>query len=83
MLGTDLLVGSLPEELDDKIYNTSPSFSPDGNLVALHRKVRPACLLSNIWNCKTDAELRFICSTLTCQAGSDSKRATPSLAAKT
>lgn len=32
--------GSIPElSTDDKIYNSSPTFSPDGKLVALHRKV--------------------------------------------
>lgn len=32
--------GSIPERsLDGKIYNSSPTFSPAGKLVALHRKV--------------------------------------------
>ncbi|SCV71822.1 BQ2448_4516 [Microbotryum intermedium] len=35
-----LVGGSIPElAKDDKIYNSSPTFSPDGKLVALHRKV--------------------------------------------
>lgn len=33
-------VGSIPERgSDDKIYNSSPTFAPDGDLVAVHRKV--------------------------------------------
>lgn len=31
--------GSLPEIDDDLIYNSSPTFNPKGELVALHRKV--------------------------------------------
>lgn len=32
--------GSIPElSEDDKVYNSSPIFSPDGKLVAVHRKV--------------------------------------------
>ncbi|KAM0791199.1 hypothetical protein ACM66B_005681 [Microbotryomycetes sp. NB124-2] len=35
-----LIGGSIPElSDDDKIYNSSPTFAPDGSLVALHRKV--------------------------------------------
>ncbi|GAA5948153.1 hypothetical protein JCM3765_007131 [Sporobolomyces pararoseus] len=35
-----LIGGSIPElSSDDKVYNSSPVFSPDGKLVALHRKV--------------------------------------------
>ncbi|GAA5835625.1 hypothetical protein JCM3766R1_006465 [Sporobolomyces carnicolor] len=35
-----LIGGSIPElASDDKVYNSSPVFSPDGKLVALHRKV--------------------------------------------
>lgn len=34
-----LVAGSLPEREGDKIYNTSVTFSPDGALVAKHRKV--------------------------------------------
>ncbi|GAA5893552.1 carbon-nitrogen hydrolase family protein [Sporobolomyces salmoneus] len=35
-----LIGGSIPELTpDDKVYNTAPVFSPDGKLVALHRKV--------------------------------------------
>ncbi|KAL8293623.1 hypothetical protein RQP46_000324 [Phenoliferia psychrophenolica] len=38
--GVWLIGGSIPERgADDKIYNSSPTFSPDGALVALHRKV--------------------------------------------
>ncbi|KAK4053891.1 Omega-amidase nit3 [Microbotryomycetes sp. JL221] len=38
--GVWLVGGSIPElSSDDKIYNASPTFSPDGSLVALHRKV--------------------------------------------
>jgi len=33
------LIGSIPELCDDKVYNSSPFFSPEGKLVALHRKV--------------------------------------------
>ena len=32
-------LGSIPERVGDKIYNTSPIFSPAGQLVAIHRKV--------------------------------------------
>lgn len=36
---TSIRIGSIPErDQDDKIYNSSPVFSPDGSLVALHRK---------------------------------------------
>lgn len=32
--------GSIPEQSEDgRIYNSSPTFAPDGALVALHRKV--------------------------------------------
>jgi predicted amidohydrolase len=31
--------GSIPELSDEKVYNSAPVFSPDGKLVALHRKV--------------------------------------------
>ena len=31
--------GSIPERVGTKIYNSSPIFSPTGDLVALHRKV--------------------------------------------
>ncbi|GAA6008219.1 hypothetical protein JCM11491_001933 [Sporobolomyces phaffii] len=35
-----LIGGSIPElSPDDRVYNSSPVFSPDGRLVALHRKV--------------------------------------------
>ncbi|GAA5835935.1 hypothetical protein JCM5353_003093 [Sporobolomyces roseus] len=34
-----LIGGSIPELSDDKVYNSSPFFSPEGKLVALHRKV--------------------------------------------
>ncbi|KAK4048343.1 Omega-amidase nit3 [Microbotryomycetes sp. JL201] len=35
-----LVGGSIPElSSDDKIFNSSPTFAPDGSLVALHRKV--------------------------------------------
>ncbi|SGY22781.1 BQ5605_C019g08856 [Microbotryum silenes-dioicae] len=35
-----LVGGSIPELAEDlRIYNSSPTFSPDGTLVALHRKV--------------------------------------------
>ncbi|GAA6000075.1 hypothetical protein JCM10207_006039 [Rhodosporidiobolus poonsookiae] len=38
--GVWLIGGSIPElSSDDKVYNSSPIFSPDGKLVALHRKV--------------------------------------------
>ncbi|GAA6028389.1 hypothetical protein JCM8097_007008 [Rhodosporidiobolus ruineniae] len=38
--GIWLIGGSIPElSPDDKVYNSSPTFSPDGKLVALHRKV--------------------------------------------
>ncbi|GAA6060925.1 hypothetical protein JCM10212_003833, partial [Sporobolomyces blumeae] len=38
--GVWLIGGSIPElSPDDKVYNSSPVFSPDGDLVALHRKV--------------------------------------------
>lgn len=33
------MLGSIPElTADGKIYNSSPTFAPDGSLVALHRK---------------------------------------------
>ncbi|GAA5925467.1 putative hydrolase [Sporobolomyces koalae] len=35
-----LIGGSIPElSSDDRVYNSAPVFSPDGKLVALHRKV--------------------------------------------
>ncbi|GAA5874516.1 hypothetical protein JCM16303_002889 [Sporobolomyces ruberrimus] len=34
-----LIGGSIPELSDEKVYNSAPVFSPDGKLVALHRKV--------------------------------------------
>ncbi|GAA5893672.1 hypothetical protein JCM8208_000855 [Rhodotorula glutinis] len=38
--GVWLIGGSIPElSADDKVYNSSPIFSPDGKLVAVHRKV--------------------------------------------
>ncbi|BGP16567.1 Omega-amidase nit3 [Rhodosporidiobolus nylandii] len=38
--GIWLVGGSIPElSPDDKVYNSSPTFSPDGKLVAVHRKV--------------------------------------------
>ncbi|GAA5820512.1 hypothetical protein JCM11251_003024 [Rhodosporidiobolus azoricus] len=37
--GVWLIGGSIPELADDKVYNSAPIFSPDGKLVALHRKV--------------------------------------------
>ncbi|BGP40449.1 Omega-amidase nit3 [Rhodotorula kratochvilovae] len=38
--GIWLIGGSIPElSADDKVYNSSPIFSPDGKLVAVHRKV--------------------------------------------
>ncbi|KAM0752754.1 carbon-nitrogen hydrolase [Meredithblackwellia eburnea MCA 4105] len=38
--GVWLIGGSIPERGDeDKIYNSSPTFSPDGKLVAVHRKI--------------------------------------------
>ncbi|GAA5975715.1 hypothetical protein JCM11641_005846 [Rhodosporidiobolus odoratus] len=38
--GVWLVGGSIPElSPDDKVYNSSPTFSPDGKLVAVHRKV--------------------------------------------
>ncbi|GAA5914197.1 hypothetical protein JCM5296_003882 [Sporobolomyces johnsonii] len=38
--GIWLIGGSIPELApDDKVYNSSPTFSPDGKLVAVHRKV--------------------------------------------
>ncbi|KAK4699677.1 omega-amidase, partial [Phenoliferia sp. Uapishka_3] len=38
--GVWLIGGSIPERgVDDKIYNSSPTFSPDGVLAAIHRKV--------------------------------------------
>ncbi|GAA5904050.1 hypothetical protein JCM6882_003812 [Rhodosporidiobolus microsporus] len=37
--GVWLIGGSIPELSDDKVYNSAPVFSPDGKLVALHRKV--------------------------------------------
>ncbi|GJN90807.1 hypothetical protein Rhopal_003821-T1 [Rhodotorula paludigena] len=38
--GVWLIGGSIPElSEDDKVYNSSPIFSPDGKLVAVHRKV--------------------------------------------
>jgi omega-amidase len=33
-------IGSIPERAEDgKLYNTSTIYSPDGKLVAIHRKV--------------------------------------------
>ena len=37
--------GSIPERDGDKLYNTCPIFSPDGAMVATHRKVRTAAVL--------------------------------------
>ncbi|GAA5872858.1 hypothetical protein JCM8547_005720 [Rhodosporidiobolus lusitaniae] len=38
--GIWLIGGSIPElSADDKVYNSSPTFNPEGKLVAVHRKV--------------------------------------------
>lgn len=33
------ITGSIPEKYEDKIYNTCTVFGPDGNQLALYRKV--------------------------------------------
>ena len=35
-----MYIGSIPEKYQDKIYNTCSVFGPDGNQLALYRKVK-------------------------------------------
>lgn len=38
-MGIYLIGGSIPERSDDQIFNTSPVFDPEGNLIGKHRKI--------------------------------------------